>query len=236
MDSFRGVLQRIARVPGTAVSRKLDNAAAWLFEKQHGTQVPAYFRCWPEAYTSLKVNFEEPYKEYTRKVSSPSAAISLELACFLYFMCDNIQPRLIVDLGSGFSSYVLRTFQQDQNIKVYSVDDNPFWLDRTRDFLSCHHLSIDNLYLWDQLPRFEGPPLSSLIVHDLGDSHKRVQILPHLLQLISTPAHVILDDMHKLLVRNCAMRWIRKHSLRYVNLSPYTRDDFGRFQWYVISG
>jgi hypothetical protein len=148
-------------------------------------------------------------------------------------MCDNIRPRLIIDLGSGFSSYVLRRFQLYHEATVYSVDDDPFWLDQTREFLLYHRLSTNNLCLWDQLPFFEDQSGTTLILHDLGNPQKRIQALPQLLKFISTPAHLILDDIHKPIIRNSAMGWIRMHSLHYVDLAPYSKDDFGRFQWYV---
>ena len=46
------------------------------------------------------------YEEYIQIVSTPDMAISLETACFLFIFSDLISASKILDLGSGFSSFV----------------------------------------------------------------------------------------------------------------------------------
>ena len=62
----------------------------------------------------------------------------------VYFsICFQQRPRIILDLGSGFSSAVFRLYMAQQNVQttVYSVDDDPLWLNKTRDSLKANNLS-----------------------------------------------------------------------------------------------
>lgn len=94
-------------------------------------------------------------------------------------------------------------------------------------------MSASELHTWDDFYPAKRALKPDLILHDIGDSLKRVEVMPQLSEFMSTSTHVILDDIHKPLLRDRAMSWIRRRWLRYVNLKPYTLDNFGRFQWYV---
>src|SRR5437870_128740 len=64
------------------------------------------------AYKDIRARYERRllpyYREYVSMISSETMCISLELASFLLAICDFCRPRRVVDLGSGFSSVVLR--------------------------------------------------------------------------------------------------------------------------------
>src|SRR6266700_671195 len=72
------------------------------------------------------------YADYTANVSPAPITIALELAIFLRVVCEQLQPRAILDLGSGFSSYAFRASPVAS--AVYSVDDSRAWLEETRAF------------------------------------------------------------------------------------------------------
>jgi hypothetical protein len=63
-------------------------------------------------------------------------SVSVELAVFLDVLCRLIEPDRILDLGSGFSSFVLRRHLASRDVGVHSViwsiDDSPEWLEQTR--------------------------------------------------------------------------------------------------------
>jgi hypothetical protein len=56
------------------------------------------------------------HDEYMRSVSSAVAAISQETACAIASLLPNLRPRLAIDLGSGFSSYILQ--RADKELKA----------------------------------------------------------------------------------------------------------------------
>ena len=112
------------------------------------------------------------HEEYTTSVSSPVAAISLELSYALWSILRNTQPRCLVDLGSGFSSYLFRLYQSQRNAagqgcQVISCDDNSKWLQRTADYLSDKHLSVSGLVLWDELLETHQDIRPDLVLHEI---------------------------------------------------------------------
>ena len=137
------------------------------------------------------------YDDYITRVSSATMAISFELACFLWQLCETMKPQRILDLGSGFSSFVFRYYQfvTATRLDVWSVDHSPFWLDRTRMFLDSHGLPSDNLYTWDEI-RPSNSGRFDLVLHDLGPSHTRARILDEVLALRRPEGLLILDDVH----------------------------------------
>jgi hypothetical protein len=64
-----------------------------------------------EEYLRLREQIALKHAAYIREVSSPEMAMSLELAHFLLGWCLWKQPKHLLDLGSGFSSYVFRLYR-----------------------------------------------------------------------------------------------------------------------------
>src|SRR5689334_15482328 len=60
--------------------------------------------------TAMRERLLPDYRTYTRNVSPDPIAISLELSVFLAVLCDRERPGAILDLGSGFSSFVFRSY------------------------------------------------------------------------------------------------------------------------------
>lgn len=75
-------------------------------------------------------DMKHAYGKYVGEFSTPEMAVSLETSQFLYVLAKAVKARRILDLGSGFSSYVLRLYSIDagSDTVVYSVDDDKGWL------------------------------------------------------------------------------------------------------------
>ena len=173
----------------------------------------------------------EPYRrEYLAGVSTDIMSISLELAVFLRVLCKVRNPRRIVDLGSGFSSFVLRHHAAETTPApvVWSVDDSAAWLERTGEFLSAHDLPADNLTTWDAFIARSRDEFD-LVLDDLGSPPTRTATLPSALRLIGSDGIVVIDDMHKPWYRPYARRVVREAGLRYVSSRKLTIDNFGRY-------
>ena len=79
-------------------------------------------------------------------------------------ICQVLAPARVLDLGSGFSSLALRHYAASaaHAVRVVSVDDDPRWLDTTRDYLEAHGHSEGELRLWsDSVKRRENRSMSS---------------------------------------------------------------------------
>jgi predicted O-methyltransferase YrrM len=173
----------------------------------------------------------EPHRrEYVSAVSTDLMTVSLELAVFLRVLCKVRQPLRIVDLGSGFSSFVLRQHASEGSPApvVWSVDDSPTWLERTREFLTSHGLPDDNLVTWDAFLR-RRPRDFDLVLHDLGSPPTRTAALPTALQVCRPGGIVVIDDMHRAWYRPYARRIVRESDGRYFSARKLTIDGLGRY-------
>ncbi len=176
------------------------------------------------------------YQDYISRVSIDYMAISLELSAFLLVLCEVFKPGAILDLGSGFSSFVLRYYMSSATPKpiVWSVDDSPEWLERTRTFLMDYKVPSENLSTWSSFAqqRFDN---FDLILDDLGVMEVRTATLKKVLTLARPAGIIILDDMHKAEYASYVKQVLHASKCKSYNLIPYTRDKYGRFSILVTS-
>lgn len=178
------------------------------------------------------------YEEYTTSVSTPIATISLELACVIWFLLNKLRPKLIVDLGSGFSSYLFRLYQEkrkcsDDACQVFSCDDNSFWLEHTMLFLKAKSLSVEGLYLWNEFINEYQGRRPDLVLHDLGNPELRVKSMSRVFDLCKPETKLILDDIQKLRIKQSALDTLVQRGGRGYDLARLTYDKFGRYAWMV---
>lgn len=170
------------------------------------------------------------YEQYVSRISTDDSAISLELAIFLIVLCNATKPQRILDLGSGFSSFVFRRYQlsADPKPEVWSVDDCPHWLNRTRSFLYEHNLNAHKLLSWDS---FQSKTVNNydLILHDLGTMDLRLETLEEVLGMVCPCGLVILDDFHKPKYKQRLDDMISQFKFEIYNLGAFTMDKYGRY-------
>lgn len=197
---------------------------------------------WLTAYEEKKVDHDgfikDAYHDYVTSISTDDKAISLELAYLLWFILNTTSPKLVVDLGSGFSSFLFRHYQLQcakagDACRVFSCDDDEQWLDRTANFLQNRKLSTEGLLSWQRFLEEHGHARPDLILHDLGYMPVRIRTLPQALDLCETQAIAIIDDVHKPLMRQETLNQIRRRGLRGYDLTRFTFDRFGRYSWLV---
>ena len=104
-------------------------------------------------YTSLvnaRARLEPIYTLYVNTVSSFQMALSLESAALVWALCDERRPAKIVDLGSGFSSFVLRHWAKvsGREVEVWSVDDDAEWLQKSKEFCASTGVSTEKFSTW----------------------------------------------------------------------------------------
>jgi predicted O-methyltransferase YrrM len=167
------------------------------------------------------------YTDYTANVSPAPITIALELAVFLRVLRDQFRPRAVLDLGSGFSSYVLRAAPAPPAPLVYSVDDSRAWLDKTRAFLGARHVDADHLLTWEQLiaARASGsPPPFDLVLHDIATLDLRLERLDDVIGSCRPDGGlIVIDDMHVPSYRRAVLRALDRRGVRYFSLRAFTR-------------
>jgi predicted O-methyltransferase YrrM len=80
---------------------------------------------------------KDVYEEYLEYVGGYGHPVSFETATVLYDLCRENKVKHILDMGSGFSSYVFSKYASecDYPVQVVSVDTNSYWVAKTMEFL-----------------------------------------------------------------------------------------------------
>jgi len=218
--------------------------ARWQFEGMRDTSRLVRRWAWFSHYEALAApwrdEIRDAYAGYEWPVSHLTYAASLRLATLLLVLCDALQPRRILDTGSGFSSFVFRTWgaKQDANVHVTSVDHDPEWLARTREYLERAGLGTEDLVTWEE---FASRPADAdgydLVLHDLGGGmDNRRATLGRVLRTVAPGGSAALDDVHQPGYGRYARRTLRELGFEPFSLREQTLDGFGRFAMLGIRG
>jgi predicted O-methyltransferase YrrM len=204
---------------------KVQRAIAIGIGSAEGTLALRTKRLWPsgQSLAAAQAELAEPYREYITSVSAASMAVSLQTAAYLLWLCRHTDARGVLDLGSGFSSYVLSHYAASSPaVRVVSVDDDTAWLDRTREFLARTGLREHELCSWDEF-RQDG---FDVVFHDLASGAKREAAMP---TALSAGRIVLFDDMQHDGHRRAAQTASRSAGRRLHSLRSITLDAINRF-------
>jgi predicted O-methyltransferase YrrM len=170
------------------------------------------------------------YQAYTREVSDAVYAISSELAVTLLLLCRWVKPRRILDLGSGFSTFLFHHYRtaiapEAEKPFVASVDDSAEWLEKTSRYLQEQSLAAEELWLWEDFSRRAHEPFD-LIFYDIGGFDFRQTILNQIMDLLEPTGVAVFDDIHRadygLFLRD-------RFGPSLFSLRGLTKDRFGRY-------
>jgi predicted O-methyltransferase YrrM len=186
-------------------------------------------------YQSAKTTLSSTYSNYTTRVSPHNWALSLETGALIYTLCESTQPKTLVDLGSGFSSYVVRSWRKQsiscQDCELWSVDDNPSWLLRAKEFCREQDVPVDNFEAWEQFEKSHLEPTFDIVVYDLGSMQMRFHTIERALKLCKPGGLFIIDDAHKNFYRNEVTRVCAEKNVPLESMQELTTDRIGRYCW-----
>jgi predicted O-methyltransferase YrrM len=169
------------------------------------------------------------YEQYVSEVSQKDMAASLELAGFLLAICKTNNFLKLLDMGSGFSSFVFRLYAKDNpNVNVFSVDDDTSWIEKTKEFLLSHHLQTSQIYTLNSFLE-SGENNFDFILHDLNFVEERIKYVDILIQKASENGLILFDDVHKPDYLFNLLSKFRKQRMKVFTTKPATMDSFGRF-------
>ena len=174
------------------------------------------------------------YSEYVQHVSSPEMAASLELATFMYTLCKTKHYTKLLDVGSGLSSFIFRLYAKETpGVRVYSVDDDAAWLEKTKGYLKQHDLNIDNMLTLQQFINSKESGFDC-ILHDMNFVEVRIQYVDLVLQAAKQNGLIIMDDVHKPDYRFALLKKLKGTIHEKFTLKNVTLDSFGRFAFAVL--
>jgi predicted O-methyltransferase YrrM len=193
-----------------------------------------------EEYESRKADLDgrllPNYTEYVSGVSDQIMAASLELSRFLLFFCETRKPARILDLGSGFTSFVFRAYAKAApgGPVVWSVDDSVEWLGKTREYLASKGLGTENLVSWDEFESLRLEPFD-FILYDLGGFEFRKNSFEQVLNRMAKGGVLVVDDMHAAEYGLHVKRKVAERGLSGYSIRRYTHDRFNRYSLLVFS-
>ena len=183
-------------------------------------------------YKSLFDSLKIEHNIYIKQISSVDMAMSLELANFIMNFCIEYKPKYLLDLGSGFSSFVFRLYQnnfKEMGVIVYSVDDDINWLVKTKDYLINKRLNIDYLFDLEEFKNFNLREYFDLILLDLNFVDVRKDYLTFSMNLLSKNGLLIVDDVHKVEFLREVKNATKINDFKLSNIKNSTVDKLGRF-------
>lgn len=156
-------------------------------------------------------------------------------------MGDDDEEILVLDVGSGYSTAVLRSVS---GVEVTTVDHDPEWLGKTRVFVEamCPAIAGSDTTTedasWMTWAHFvenelDDPTPFDLIVNDLGGMERRAASLPILWNLLRDDGLMLLDDMHKPEYRQAVHQFLETVPHEQFDVREATTDSFGRFAYLV---
>jgi len=188
-------------------------------------------RIWRDCQEELR----PAYEYYIKNVSRADMAASLELAAAMLALCRLRRWQRVLDVGSGFSSYVFRRYARDTpGVTVVSVDDDKEWLNRTSGFLEGQNVSTDNMFWLDDFLRTDHKPFDC-ILHDQNFVEVRILRVPDVLSRLATDGLLIFDDVHKPDYRSNLLDILRKQEGTTFSLKPVTLDGYGRYAFAFVA-
>jgi predicted O-methyltransferase YrrM len=143
-----------------------------------------------------------------------------------------LAPRAILDLGSGFTTYVFSTYAAEcaDPPHIVSVDDSSHWLAQTQHFLAQRDCATGEILLLDDFLASD-PNRFDLVLHDLGDMLTRAKTLVEAIRRTHPGGVVVLDDVNMPNYRELVERAAKEARCTVHDLRDLTLDETGRFAW-----
>lgn len=160
------------------------------------------------------------YEVYTKTVSKAGWPIGWRVSTLLIGLMNKMKLNRILDLGSGWSSYLLRL----GGAKVWSIDTDAKWLEKTKSFLTQFNQLNGHFGL---LEDFEFPTEQTydLVLIDSKPGARRYEMFPSIKRCCK--GIVVFDDWNNDKIREPAERIFNDWNIQ--NLERETKDRWERF-------
>ena len=171
------------------------------------------------------------YRTYVSTISLEDHAVSWEAARYLFQAVQEAKPKRILDLGSGYSSLIFRTYQAKfaPETTVVSVDDDAEWLEKTKAFLQANEISTDHCITWEEFLTTYPDQSYDFILYDMGNMYTRAENLTKIVDVMEPIGSLIIDDVHFSFYAMVVFEVIGNYRLRLQSLKRETLDKYGRY-------
>jgi len=183
----------------------------------------------PVVLVQSKESLQQFYQHYVTKISRADMAASLELSALINALCHANDYKKLLDLGSGFSSFVLRNYSKLRlNSVVYSVDDDILWLERTREYLINSSVSTENLMMLSEFIDSNENQFD-IVLLDLNFVDVRKNYINLAVERCKAGGLIFFDDVHKQEFMTEVLSQTKNLPIDVFNIKNISIDGFGRF-------
>ena len=165
------------------------------------------------------------YRRFVSRVAPPAQSMSLEVAAFLADLCERRAPQRVLELGTGFGTSVLRRGSGAGGPEIWSADDDPERLARTRAFLAAEGLATERLVSFREFLATRETSFD-LVVHELATTAGAA--LAVVLERVAPGGLVLLDGAQDPTAERTARRLLISLGAEQWSLRALTRDCYGR--------
>lgn len=160
-----------------------------------------------------------------------TTAIDVPSAAWLCHACEIVSAKRILELGSGFSSWALRTWQIDHpEVEIWTVDDELPWLEKTQRELESLGVRTDHCIPFATL--CELTTITNIefdvVFVDLDNMETRVRHAADFVRWTRPNGLMILDDWHTMPYREHMTSALAMHGITIAEI-PESIDRHGRF-------
>ncbi len=186
----------------------------------------------PSDLEARKAELRPSYERYVTEVSTPGWAASLEVSSFLLHLCDALEVKSVLELGTGFTSYVFRRFaaESGRDIRIVSTDSDSDWLEKTASFLEAEGVAANGLFPLDAVEAEIADDRFDLVFQDIF-GRIRDSLTPTAVDHLAPGGVLVLDDANRRTHRRALQQ--AAGSPLY-DCRPWTRDGRGRWSVLVI--
>jgi len=182
-------------------------------------------------------DIERAYNEYVPAVSAAVYACSLSTAKLLWQLCEQRKPERVLDIGSGFSSIILRTWAEEHDAEHWYIDTSAEWLQTTRAALDARGLDCLHGALWNS-PALDGQEPFDLVFFDASEIATRSWYLRAALDMVADGGLFVADDAHDRHYRDALIEHASYHRRKCTYRDAEMEcDEWGRFSGLIeVSG
>jgi predicted O-methyltransferase YrrM len=172
--------------------------------------------------------FSDLYDSYMHKekISTAKMSMFLKTAAFLYFFSKHLSPKVIFDMGSGFSTVVFNLFASNHDCKVYTTDTSDEWLIKTKKFISDYCKRTHVKYVkWDNLSDLLNTVKSDMVFYDLYGKDGTREKMYKTLVANQPKSLYLLDDMHRINYVKTFAKIDHENNRSIYSLEDITKDE-----------
>ena len=160
----------------------------------------------------------------------PNTAIDVEAGAYLIESLREVQPKVLIDLGSGFSTICIRHWvtHESPDSEVWTTDHNWKWLGQTAVALESMNLRTEHMHHQSNWLKLQWRPVYDWMFVDHHNPATRVGEFLQYMATVARDSLVIFDDWQFPHLSIPIAEQLAGTHWAYQEL-PQTKDEYGRW-------